>query len=144
MHTVKNPEEGVAHIFAKIPMGGGEGQCFLDKIARWDPYFGFEAFLLISCFFKLAVGENVQFYTFFPLLCASMIGIPSCYQALLPSANVIALPTLPNDCRTDDVSSFVSVVEDDEDDDDDVANFVTGDRLYSTTNNDPLSSRAIT
>ncbi len=92
------------------------------------------------------MGENVQCYTFFPLLCASMIGIPWCYQVLLPSANVIALPALPNDCRTDDVSSFVSVVEDDDDDvgDDDVANFVTGDRLYSTPNNDPLSSRAIT
>ena len=37
MHTVENPEEVVARIFAKIPVGG---QCFFEKIASGVPYFG--------------------------------------------------------------------------------------------------------
>jgi hypothetical protein len=55
MHVVKNPEEGAAQIFAKIPGGGDGGQCVLDKIVRVFPIFGFVE-LLLRRFLKIWRG----------------------------------------------------------------------------------------
>jgi hypothetical protein len=53
MHTVENPGEGLAQIFAQNPRGG---LCFLDKIANGgSPISGFIAFLF-KIFLKIYLG----------------------------------------------------------------------------------------
>ncbi len=53
MHTVKNPGEGVAHSFAKIP--GGWVNSFWTKLPGGSPYFGY---ICINKVFLISLGGS--------------------------------------------------------------------------------------
>ncbi len=93
MHTVENPGEGVAQIFTQIP----GGQCFLDKIGRGSPIFGF-----IDKFFLILPGWVLCYmlYPPFPLT------PPECITGHSDVSNRIKL-LLPNPPRHRERAWFV-------------------------------------